>query len=167
MFDLWPRQQSTLIVKWMTGDKMARSDRTHISTLSYSGKSQGKIKSGMAVTNKLKMIVIWVHRYAILTGHPFNYCNRGYMHLQEAPSGVSRVFVLPLSSTRCRQGKPRRAATKRYPYPPPPRAPTYLRDTILLKCIVGNLKEVLCEDITILWISKSCSCVSVRWCFIG
>ena len=29
-----------------------------------------------------------------------------------------------------------------------------------------SIKEILCEDNTILWISKLCSCVSVRWCFI-
>ena len=29
-----------------------------------------------------------------------------------------------------------------------------------------HVKEVLCEDNTILWISKLCWCVSVRWCFI-
>ena len=27
-------------------------------------------------------------------------------------------------------------------------------------------KEVLCEENTLLWISKLCLCVSVRWCFI-
>ena len=29
-----------------------------------------------------------------------------------------------------------------------------------------HFKEVLCEDDTILWISKFCACVSVRRCFI-
>ena len=28
------------------------------------------------------------------------------------------------------------------------------------------VKEILCEDNTILRISKVCSCVSLRWCFI-
>ena len=28
------------------------------------------------------------------------------------------------------------------------------------------VKEILCEDNTILWISKLCSSISVRWCFI-
>ena len=29
-----------------------------------------------------------------------------------------------------------------------------------------KLNEILCEDNTILWISKFCLCVYVRWCFI-
>ena len=29
-----------------------------------------------------------------------------------------------------------------------------------------KFKEILCEDHTILWISKLCSFVSIRWCFI-
>ena len=30
----------------------------------------------------------------------------------------------------------------------------------------SSFKEILCVDNTILWISKLCSCASVRWCFI-
>ena len=33
---------------------------------------------------------------------------------------------------------------------------------ILLFLFSGETKEILCEDNTILWISKLCSCVSVR-----
>ena len=32
--------------------------------------------------------------------------------------------------------------------------------------VINRFKETLCEDNTILWVSKLCSCVSVRWCFI-
>ena len=31
--------------------------------------------------------------------------------------------------------------------------------------MLACLKEILCEDNIILWISKLCFCVSVRWCF--
>ena len=32
--------------------------------------------------------------------------------------------------------------------------------------LLCSFKEILCEDNAILWISKLCPCVSVRWCFI-
>ena len=35
------------------------------------------------------------------------------------------------------------------------------------KRVIIDVKEILRGDNTILWISKLCSCVDVRWCFIG